>query len=179
MIGVVVVAPDEVIYESRRKAWMLVSIAILFMVGGWFLVAVVSHDEGFAHRRSAAPFGVLSVALGTVTFIVLAPRALRRRPVLTLTGEGFIDGSVMGGGCFIPWTEVTDLSLMRFGSVKCIAGRVRRPERLLSGKRGWARWLSRINRRFSDFWIADSSLPEPAEVLIERMHARWRAATPD
>lgn len=171
------VAPsDEVIYESRPRQWKHVVFAVVFVLLGWLLVAVVSRDEGFRGHEVATPVGVLTIAFGLAVLVVLVPRVLRRHPVLTLSDVGFIDGSPMGGGIFVPWCEVTEISLVRYGSIKNIAGRVARPERLWSDKRGLARWISRLNRRHADFCIADSTLPEPAEAVMERMSARWRLA---
>lgn len=163
---------DETIYESRQRIAKLIGAMVVVIAGGGFLVAVVSSDDDFRWRSLAAPVGILGIVFGLVMLAVMVPRTIVRRPVLVLSDEGFTDGTVMGGGIFIPWQEITELSIVRLGSADNIFGRVEAPERLLAEKRGWARWASRLNRRFADFWISDATLPEPASAVIKRMRAR-------
>lgn len=148
--------------------------AALFLVGGWFLIVVVPDDTDVRGHRLAVPVGVLTIVFGTMTLLGLGRRATRSRPLLTLSDRGFIDGTAMGGDAFIHWLEVTDLTLVTLGSTKIIAGHVKDPRQLKLRKRVVARSLSRLNRRFADFWIPTSTMAEPAESVMDRMLALWR-----
>jgi hypothetical protein len=164
----------EIIYESRKKAWLLVLGALAFVALGWFLIIVGADDSGWSLHRVAGPIGVVGIAFGALGVVFLLPRAIHRRPVLTLSEDGFIDGSMPGGNVFVPWTEVSELRLQQWGSVRFITGRVTEPERLQRQRNPLARALARANRPFGDIWIADSALPVSAELVIRGMRERWR-----
>lgn len=164
-----VAAGDEVIFESRPKLVLVALYAALILAGGWFLV--VPDDTDVRGHELAVPLGVLAMVFGTVTLIGLGRRAARSRPLLD---RGLIDGTAMGGDAFIHWLEVTELTLVTLGSTKIIAGHVKDPRQLQLQKRVVARSLSRLNRRFADFWIPTSTMAEPAESVMDRMLALWR-----
>ena len=131
----------EIIYESARKAWLLVLGALAFVAMGWFLITVAVDDSEWRLHRVAGPIGVFAIVFGALGVVFLLRRAIHRRPVLTLSDDGFIDGSMLGGNAFVPWSEVTELRIQRWGSVRCITGRVTEPDRLrVSATRWLVQW---------------------------------------
>ena len=69
--------------------------------------------------------------------------------------------------------EVTDLGLMQMYGNDFIAVNVADADKLQRGRGPVSRVLGRVNRRWADVTIADSTMPVPAAEVLGQMQVRW------
>lgn len=141
-----------IIKESRGKNIRL----LLLMLGAAVLCtwAVTTPETTFQpHKRhmtivlSAIALPFLAAGIGMVL-----GRLVRPRPLLVLTTEGFEFSPGFRNSRFIPWHEVSDISLIKIRSVKILCAALRHREKYLASLPKAYRWLTRINRSLGYSW---------------------------
>ncbi|MGP9745509.1 STM3941 family protein [Brachybacterium sp. AOP29-B2-41] len=110
---------EVALHRSRLKSVLL---ALVMLVVGLIGLAL-----GLAADLVLALVGWLLVLVSIVSVVVLVRRALSRQPAAVVTAEGITVGRGTAGP--IPWSQITDVSVMRSGASSFVILAVTEQER--------------------------------------------------
>lgn len=141
-----------VINESRGKKIRL----FLLMLGAAVLCmwAVATPGTTFQPYKRYMKIVLSAIALPFLAagIGIILGRLVRPRPLLVLTAEGFEFSSGFRNLRFIPWQEVSDISLIKIRSAKILGVALRHREKYLASLPKAYRWLARINCSLGYSW---------------------------
>lgn len=146
---------EIVIEESNYKALALL-LASFFMLSASVAIAVYGH---VGHRNGFRTIGILASALFTVCFIAAIHQVTKVKKLITITTDGIIDHSAMGGLGFISYGDIKDMRVVSVYNKEAIAFKIKNMDRFLSK-------LSVVKRRQI---IRNVSLNLPPVVIFVNM----------
>jgi hypothetical protein len=97
---------EVTLYRSRLKSVLL---ALLML-----LIGLISFAVGLTAELPIALIGWLMVLISALSVVVLVRRAFSTVPAAVVSGEGIAVGRATAGP--VPWSQITDISVMRSGA---------------------------------------------------------------
>ncbi len=113
---------------------------------------VINESRGKKIRLLLLMLGAAVLCMWAVGIGIILGRLVRPRPLLVLTAEGFEFSSGFRNLRFIPWQEVSDISLIKIRSAKILGVALRHREKYLAALPKAYRWLARINCSLGYSW---------------------------
>jgi hypothetical protein len=108
---------DIIIEETNYKAFAL-TMAYLFM----FLASLATAVYGILeHRKGYRVIGIFAGILFIIGFIWAIVKATKVKALLTITMDGIIDNSSIGGIGFISFDDIKDFQIVSISDKKAIA----------------------------------------------------------
>lgn len=151
---------ERAIELSRAKLVMTIAGALLFVAAGAWLV--VAPDDSDLFRRFPDPWvghalGVLAFLFGMAGAVFGIRKTFDRKPGLVLSTAGLVDNSSGVAAGFIPWSEITGLSLFQMHRQRMLIVHVADPEKYIARGNPLRRALNRANTGMAGSPIAISS----------------------
>jgi len=144
-------ANERVIELSRLKLVLTIAGALLFVAAGaWFLLApadgsFIRDMERFAPPWAIHTLGVVAALFGLAGAVYGVRKSFDRKPGLVLSAAGLVDNSSGVAAGFIPWSEVTGLSLFQMRRQRMLIVHVADPEKYIARGNALQRMLNRAN----------------------------------
>jgi hypothetical protein len=108
---------DIIIEETNYKAFAL-TLASLFMLLASIAISVYGIME---HRAGYRRLGILAVVLFSIGFIASIVQATKIKKLITITMDGIIDNSSIGGMGFISFDDIKEVQIVTIYNKKAIA----------------------------------------------------------
>jgi hypothetical protein len=130
---------EFILRRSRRKSLQWTAIALVLFGFG-----------GVVELKDSVPIGAASLVLALLSVLVFAPGIWRPRDLVKLSAEGVTQFPGMGRTYSVPWSEVTEISVVRRQKVNSVCVAARDPDAILHGlsRRLWhvgeSRWWSPV-----------------------------------
>jgi len=115
---------DIIIEETNHRAFVITMANFLMLAAA---VAVCIY--GFIYRKK--PLVVIGIPVAIiffVGFIAAIIKSLNKKIFLTITTDGIIDSSSIGGYGFIPYYDIRDFEIVHYHGVETIAVNLKNPE---------------------------------------------------
>lgn len=119
---------DIIIEESNYKAFAL-SLASFLMLAASIAIAAYGHiQQKYGHRT----VGILATILFAVGFITAILQATKVKKLITITADGIIDNSTMGGLGFISYGDIKDMRITTVYNKEAIAFKIKNMDLFLT-----------------------------------------------
>jgi hypothetical protein len=164
--------------SRARLALMILGALLMAGLGGWMMVADAQSSLIVTLRRFAPPEAVHLIGGAGVLFFggcaVYAVRKLfDRKPGLILNAAGLVDNSSAVAAGFIPWSEISGVSMLVLGRQRMVSVHLVNPERYASRGNAVKRALNRANMGLCGTPIVISStvLAIPFDELLRTLES--------
>lgn len=145
---------DIIIEEMNYKAFVIM-LANLFMLIAAFATTVYGFSK---HKLNFWLPGLVSLIVLFIGFIISVMKAVQVKKLLTITREGIVDNSTIGGAGFISFDDIKEFLIISIYNKKAIAVIPKNIEGFLSK-------LSSIKRRMAKRNL-NMNLP-PVTILVD------------
>jgi hypothetical protein len=164
---------ERVIELSRLKLVMTIGGALLFVAAGaWFFLApadgsFIRDMERFAPPWAIHALGVVAALFGIAGVVYGVRKSFDQKPGLVLGATGLVDNSSAVAAGFIPWSEITGLSLFQMRRQRMLIVHVADPEKYIARGNALQRMLNRANTGMvgSPISISSNALRIPFDEL--------------
>jgi len=182
------VTDERVIPLSRTKLILMIAGSLLFVAAGvWFLAASDDGSLVTTLGRFVPPWfvhglGILAALFGAAGVAYGIRKSSDTKPGLVLSSAGLVDNSSAVAAGFIPWSEVTGLSIFELQRQKMLVVHVADPGKYIERGNAVRRALNRANAGMcgSPIAISSNALQIPFEELrkeVATYASRYAART--
>jgi hypothetical protein len=157
--------PSISVYPHRGKQALVLAGSLAFVAGSTWLVTF--------HSLRAVVAGWIGIVVFGLCAVLALRLMLRSGPAVVIDTRGITDRSSVIAAGFVPWQQVTGLSIWRYRGQRVVRVGVLDPLPVLAAAGSLTRTAMRANIRLagSPVMIAATVLPMTAEQLIEEIAA--------
>jgi hypothetical protein len=173
-----------VIPLSRTKLALLLLIACLFVVAGWWMfdldAAQIAAQRRYNNPLFVHGIGLLGLVFGALGAVAIARKLFDTSPGLILDERGLTDNASAMSAGFIPWSDITGIQVQQIHRQRLLNVVLADPEAYLARCKPWKRLLLRGNLRMgaSPVAIPSSTLAIGFDELVERVEEHLAAQRP-
>lgn len=120
---------DIIIEETNHRAFVI-TMANFFMLAAAVAIAVFGFIK---EKKFHIVIGIMAAAAFFIGFIAAIIKASKKKPFLTITVDGIIDCSSIGGYGFIPYKDIKNFEIVHYHGIETIAVMLKNPEGFIAG----------------------------------------------
>jgi hypothetical protein len=173
------VADERVIELSRGKLALVIAGSLLFVAAG--IAFLMASDDGslvtdlgrFVPPWFVHGLGIVSALFGVAGVVFGVRKSFDKAPGLILNAEGMVDNSSAVAAGFIPWSEITGLSIFQIHTQRMLVIHLADPAKYIERGSAIKRSLNRANTSMcgSPIVISSTALRIPFNALRKEVGA--------
>lgn len=119
---------DIIIEETNHRAFVI-TMANFFMLAASVAISIYGIIKD---KKGCFIIGMIAAGIFFIGFIAAIIKGSKKKVFLTITVDGILDSSSIGGYGFIPYKDIKDFEIINYYGVETIAVRLKNPEEFVS-----------------------------------------------
>jgi hypothetical protein len=171
------VSDETIIHRSKKKMILIIFGSLAFVgIGIWILTwnaADISAGRSYRLFMNSPAFaytlGVLAIIFFGGLSVFVAKKLFDKNPGLVLNSEGIVDNASIASPGFIPWSEITGISVFEMNKQKTLIVHLTDPKKYADQGNFLLRKLNQANTKFSGspIYISATTLDIKFDELLD------------